>query len=385
MPLGAPTAVEAALVSPSRPAWGPQTHVEEVLLRLADSYAELTIERGVEVVELRQSGDEVLLGLRDRSTQGERTVSASYVVGADGAHSLVRRELGLVLEGPDDLAEFHRVEFTADLTDLVGERRYGLYVLTHPDARGVLALRGPNGQWGFNREWRPGEVRMVNQSDDWVLALLRTALGDPTADLTIDRSSAFAFAAQLADHYRAGRGFLVGDAAHRMTPRGGTGMNTAIQDGFDLGWKLAWVLLGWADPGLLDTYETERRVIGEHNVVRSAQPDGARRETHEVLGWDLAGRVPHHWIDADRSASTLDLVGPGLTRLLGPGAPVGIDPPADVRSPVTEHRLGSAVAAALGLPYDGVVTLRPDAKVWDPPPVDPVTGPEWPLVPTREG
>jgi len=73
------------------------------------------------------------------------------------------------------------------------------------------------------------------------------------------RPVSFTFAAQLADRFRRGNVFIVGDAAHRVTPRGGTGMNTAIHDGYDLGWKLAWVLTGWAEPSLLDSYESERR------------------------------------------------------------------------------------------------------------------------------
>ncbi len=77
----------------------------------------------------------------------------------------------------------------------------------------------------------------------------------------------------IADRYRHGRVFLLGDAAHRVTPRGGTGLNTAVADGFDLGWKLAWVMLGWADPSLLDSYEAERRPVAEHNLRQIAGPD----------------------------------------------------------------------------------------------------------------
>ena len=102
---------------------------------------------------------------------------------------------------------------------------------------------------------------------------------------------AFTFAAQLAERFREGSAFLVGDAAHRVSPRGGTGMNTAMHDGFDLGWKLAWVLRGWAQPALLDTYELERRPIVEHNLARSADPGGSNRE----VGGRIArrSRGPH--------------------------------------------------------------------------------------------
>ena len=126
-------------------------------------------------------------------------------------------------------------------------------------------------------------------------------------------------------------------------------MNTAIQDGFDLGWKLAWVLLGWAREQLLDTYETERRPVGEHNVARSAQPDGAGRDAEESFAWDLAGRVPHLWVDDARTVSTLDLVGPGITHLAGPSAQDGVPRPRGPLAPLVERRLDARIADALGL------------------------------------
>ena len=84
-----------------------------------------------------------------------------------------------------------------------------------------------------------------------------------------------AFGLGLAARFREGDVFLVGDAAHRVTPRGGTGLNTAIRDGFDIGWKLAWVLRGWAHERLLESYERERRPVAEFNTERSSRADGS--------------------------------------------------------------------------------------------------------------
>ena len=98
--------------------------------------------------------------------------------------------------------------------------------------------------------------------------------------MTVDRVGSFHFRAAIARRYRAADVFLAGDAAHVVTPRGGTGLNTAIADGFDLGWKLAWVLRGRAGADLLDSYETERRPVAEHNLVRSLDPDGSRLGDH---------------------------------------------------------------------------------------------------------
>ena len=150
---------------------------------------------------------------------------------------------------------------------------------------------------------------------------IRAGAGIDDLEVSIERTGAFSFAAQLAERFRAGNVFLAGDAAHRVTPRGGTGMNTAIRGGHDLGWKLGWVLRGWAGPELLDTYEAERRPFAAHNVARSADPGGSTRETADELHVDLGGRIPHVWVpSAGGRVSTLDLLGPGLTLFTGPGS-----------------------------------------------------------------
>jgi putative polyketide hydroxylase len=142
-------------------------------------------------------------------------------------------------------------------------------------------------------------------------------------------------------------------------------MNTAIQDAFDLGWKLAWVLRGWASPELLATYERERRPVAAHNVQRSSEPAGARRETDQALAWDLGGRLPHHWLAAgDEERSTIDLIGDGLTLLAGPSDPrwariADTEPP---NPPMKVHVLGTRTADALDLPPTGALLARPDGR-----------------------
>ena len=150
-----------------------------------------------------------------------------------------------------------------------------------------------------------------------------------------------------------------------MTPRGGTGMNTAIQDAFDLGWKLAWVLRGWASPDLLASYETERRPVAAYNLQRSSEPAGARRETDRAMAWDLGGRLPHHWLEAsDQERSTIDLIGDGLTLLAGPTDPrwtrfADTEPP---NPPIKMHVLDTRTADALDLPPAGALLARPDGR-----------------------
>ena len=251
----------------------------------------------------------------DVASTVQHVVDARFVVGADGAHSTVRDVMGFVMDGADDLADYERVEFVASLDEVVGARRHALYVLKHPNVdSAVLARRGREDRWGLSRERVQATAGLDDLSEDDLVALIRTATGVADLDLRVERVSRFTFAAQIAQQYRRGNVFLVGDAAHRLTPRDGNGMNTGIQDGFDIAWKLAWVLRGWAQPQLLDSYESERRPIGRHNVERSADPGGARRPTDEALNWDLDGRMPHVWLESQGArVSTVDLIGDGLT------------------------------------------------------------------------
>jgi hypothetical protein len=142
-----------------------------------------------------------------------------------------------------------------------------------------------------------------------------------------------------------------------VTPRGATGLNTAIRDGFDLGWKLAWALRGWADPALLDSYERERRPIAEFNTGRSVRADGSLLGVSTGLSADIGGRIPHVWVDG--AVSTLDRLGPGLTLFTGPAwiGPVGTAPSTP---PVRVERLGELPARALGVGRSGWLLARPD-------------------------
>jgi putative polyketide hydroxylase len=384
MPLGYPSDDEARAVSPCRPAWTPQSHHEPILLALLQSAPTARVCFGSELIGLAQDEAGVSATLLDRMSAVQWRVRARYVVAADGAHSTARRELGIEMEGPADLDAYERVEFRAVLDRVVGDRRHALYVLTHEAVAGaVLARRGREDRWGLSRQ-RPLEAPGMDQlSEAELCAMIRTATGVPDLDVMVERVSTFTFAAQIAARYRRGRGFLVGDAAHRMTPRGGTGMNTGIQDAFDIGWKPAWVLRGWAPERLLDTYQHERRPIGLHNVGRAAEAGGARRATDEALPWDLDDRVAHHWL-AHRGArlSTLDLIGDGLTIFTAVADRRWSDAVRHTAftAPLDEVLLERSAARALKLGTAGAVLVRPDGHEvarWSAPGSEPMPGVAW--------
>ncbi|HET7311176.1 MAG TPA: FAD-dependent monooxygenase [Mycobacteriales bacterium] len=364
-PLGYPSDEEAAQVSPSRPAWVAQDHHEPVLVERLRRQPTAALRFDCELLEVVQDGAAVRAVVRDLATGAVEHLQASYLIAADGAHSTVREQLGIRMVGPDNLADYERVEFTAPLWPLVRERRYGLYVITRPDAAGVLTPRGAGDRWGMSRETPVGAPSLLDLDERELTTLIQRAAGSDMMRPRIERVSAFTFAAQLADRYQSGRCFLVGDAAHRMTPRGGTGMNTAIQDAFDLGWKLAWVVRRWATPELLSTFEKERRPVAAHNVERAGAQDGAQRATDDALPWDLGGRIPHHWMDTGQGrVSTLDLIGDRLTLLTGSADPrwARAADQMSTTAPVDVQTLDRDAASALDLSTNGALLARPDGN-----------------------
>ena len=179
-------------------------------------------------------------------------VRARYLIGADGARSLVRTALGIEMDGPGEVpGTSASAAFTAPLWDLVGDRRYGLYPIVHPEVSSVFVPSGRGDEWVFGVD----AALLDELNEQEMTRLIRIAAGVPDLEPRIHRITTFRFAAEIAERFSDRAAFLIGDAAHRVSPRGGTGMNSAIADGHDLGWKLGWVLRGWASDALLDTYE----------------------------------------------------------------------------------------------------------------------------------
>jgi putative polyketide hydroxylase len=331
--VGLPTRSQAALVSPSRPALLPQDELEPLLEEHVRSLSSVRVERGVEVKSLDE-------------------LHARYLIGADGARSMVRTELGIAIDDPGPLAQRLGVLFRAPLWELAGEHRYGIYFLGN-DLSFIPA--GKPDRWILGIPWDGPADRA--QMIRWI----REAAGVPDLPIELERAMPVSFGVGLAERFRQGNVFLIGDAAHRVTPRGGTGLNTAIRDGFDIGWKLAWVLRGWAGEELLDSYERERRPVAEFNTERSSRPDGSLLATAFGLAADIGGRIPHVWAPrGERLVSTLDLLGDGLTLFTGPHYKSALPPAVDLSAPVRTEGLDHISARALGLTPDGSLLARPD-------------------------
>jgi putative polyketide hydroxylase len=349
--VGYPSAAQSRVLSPTAPACIAQDDVETLLLEYLGRQRNARVEPGTELVGLARGADGAGARLRDVETGATRTVHARYVVAADGANSAARDTLGVEMIGLDDVFAGVSTLFRAPLWDVVGPRRHLLYSVSHPEAVSAVLPTGASDRWLIGHDTR------ADLSQDELLALIRRAVGVHDLPATVERSRRFTAGAQIASAFRAGNVFMAGDAAHRVTPRGGTGLNVALHDGFDIGWKLAWVLRGWANPALLETYEAERRPVAEHAVARTADLRGSRRSAQQELHVDLGGRIAHVWVGDD---STLDLLGAGLTLFAAGGrAPRVPTSPA----PVTIRLLDPVVAAALGAVGDTAVLVRPDGRM----------------------
>jgi 2-polyprenyl-6-methoxyphenol hydroxylase-like FAD-dependent oxidoreductase len=241
----------------------PQYETEQVLAARARA-AGVEIRTGADVIGLRQHGDGVDVEVQRTGGTQRRTVRAAYVVGADGQHSTVRRAVGLPFPGQavvrsvmladvplaEDPTETMTTDSSGDCFALIVPFGDGWYRVIAWDRRNQQPDDAPAGadeirdvlRQVFSTDFGMGEPRWVSRfhSDE-----------------------------RQVPHYRVGRVFLAGDAAHVHSPAGGQGMNTGLQDAANLGWKLAAVAAGWAGDRLLDSYQAERHPVGQQ-VLRTS-------------------------------------------------------------------------------------------------------------------
>ena len=199
-PLGFPDEAESAAVSPTTAAVSPQDHLEPVLLEHYESLGG-DARFSTELVGFEQDADGVRATIRDRATGELTDVRCDYLVGADGHRSTVRSTLGIPMEGPDDLGQYFSILFRADLSEVLGERRYGLYTLAGDGPPTVLVPSGTDDRFVFAIPLPPGmdEAAVAARFPlDRCEALVREACGRPDLDVEILATSAFAFSAQVA-------------------------------------------------------------------------------------------------------------------------------------------------------------------------------------------
>lgn len=245
---------EATTDAPYTEPWMvPQWRTQEILLaRLEELGGKVAF--GREAVGIAQDED----GVTVRFAAGE-SVRARYVVAADGGRSAVRRALGIGMTG--ETVDPHPI-LVADVR-ITGLDRDNWHVFPpRAEGDGFLAICPLAGTEDFQAVAQFAEGAPVDVSLEGVRKVVAARSHLAPQDVTEVRwASDFRPRAALADRFRDGRVFLAGDAAHVHSPAGGQGLNTSVQDAYNLGWKLGAVLRGGADAGLLDTYEEERRAV----------------------------------------------------------------------------------------------------------------------------
>ncbi|MFI1197882.1 FAD-dependent monooxygenase [Streptomyces sp. NPDC020883] len=305
---------------------------------------------GVRLVGLTVDDDLVRARLVDVATGDEREVTARYLIGADGANSEIRGRLGITMPDRTPIGHLNTAFYRADLGPV--QRDWGTHVCFVRNDAVYATLMSKNGrdQWASHILDHPGKPQdgPCELSEDATLALLRAAIGDATIPIELQAVNAWEAAIGMASAFRRGRAFLAGDAAHVQSSAGGLGMNTGIQDGHNLAWKLAAVLRGRCVPTLLDSYETDRRaavrasLTVSRNLLQGYQSlDGDPNALYEKLAVDylrgmmfygypsygagddgpwpdplddvvhIGHRFPHRWVNSPsgRRISTLDLIG----------------------------------------------------------------------------
>jgi 2-polyprenyl-6-methoxyphenol hydroxylase-like FAD-dependent oxidoreductase len=361
----------------------PQLWLQPIMARAAMAHPNVTMLYSHEYIDYSENGEGITATVKNLENGKTRAIAASYLLACDGATSLAREQAGIAMDGRL-LSYSVNILFRCPALakkHLMGEAERYMFV-------------GPEGMWGNitvvdgDEIWRltvlGSEEKMNLDSFDaraWILRALGTENDPGQIPFEIESVIPWRRTEMLAESYKKGRVILVGDSAHTMSPTGGMGMNTGIQEVLDLGWKLQGVLDGWAHPDLLDSYEIERRPVAQRNISFSTQnfkawkdtPDskavsdateegqrvraalGQRLRDSTRVEWESMGlqighryekspicvadgtpptpddfreyvpttrpgsRAPHHWLEDGRS--TLDLFGNGFTLMVFPAAP----------------------------------------------------------------
>jgi 2-polyprenyl-6-methoxyphenol hydroxylase-like FAD-dependent oxidoreductase len=244
-----------------------QYTLEPLLKSIAESLRTVTVRYGCELVGFEQGGTSVTAHVKE-SGGSDATLRAAYMVGCDGGGSLVRRQLGIALEGEANIQQLRQALYYCEgLYERIpiGKGRHyhvadaeGSFLIVQDSTRhftlhSVVATDADMARMFERTVAMPVEYEMLYVGQ-WKMNLL------------------------LAERYGAGRVFLAGDAVHLVIPTGGLGMNTGVGDAIDLSWKLAATLAGWGGPNLLGSYELERRQVGGRNVAASGFATQGRRK-----------------------------------------------------------------------------------------------------------
>lgn len=293
--------------SPCRTCNLPQIRLEPVLLEHARKMHPdpQGIRFNHEVIDVVQDDDGVTATILDKDEQREYTVRSRYLIAADRGRT-VGPALGVGMTGPTDLMMMVSVHFSADLSQWAKDDDVLIRWMVNPTyggswASGVLVAMGPDNwgtkseEWVFHLDYATHDTESMQ--DDKVIARLSEVMGVDRDLLEIHRISPWVMEGVIADKFRVGNVFIIGDAAHRHPPTGGLGLNSAIHDGYNLAWKLAMVLKGQAGDALLDTYEAERKPVDQANVDTAVASAMNHFQIDQALNLSPENTAEENWAE----------------------------------------------------------------------------------------
>ena len=396
--------------SPSTFCACPQSLLEPTLLQsLRERGGDVQL--GCELVSFHDTGSGVECTVRNKDGV-ESQVVASYLLGVDGGRSMVRHQLGIASVIVPAQTHYLNIFFRADLTDHVRDRTFSQCEVANNAVQGLFLSKNNTTEWSFHLEYDPAKECPELDDNAHLVKLVQGAVGADIQIQLLAPPSPWSTVVKIAERYRVGHVFLAGDAAHQWPPWGGFGGNTGIADVQNLAWKLASTLAGTASPGLLDSYEAERKPVaercGRQALLRSEfaarfsietesnkrdvqqqidiggvllrykypNPDEQAEEPVVQLQAQIGTRFPHASISrAGKVQSTLDLFDISTNTVLsGPAAPEisyrgSHSQPNLVRYvegkdfEFTETEMSWTSLTGLG--DDGIVLVRPDGFVAD--------------------
>jgi 2-polyprenyl-6-methoxyphenol hydroxylase-like FAD-dependent oxidoreductase len=268
-----------------------QYTLEPLLKSIAETLPTVSVRYGCELLSFAQDQGAVtarVRGTAGKSSDGKSSddqtseIQALYLVGCDGGSSVVRKQLGIALQGDGNLLQLRQALYRCD--DLyeripIGKGRH--YHVADDHATQLIVQDST----------RHFTLHSIVETDADMATMFERTVAIPV-DYEMLYVGEWKQNLLLADGYGQGRVFLAGDAVHLMIPTGGLGMNSGVGDAVDLSWKLAAVLQGWGGRNLLPSYEIERRPVGERNVAASRYATLGRRKWRAAYRSNIRDHTP---------------------------------------------------------------------------------------------
>jgi 2-polyprenyl-6-methoxyphenol hydroxylase-like FAD-dependent oxidoreductase len=259
-------------------AWLSQFRTERLLEDRARSLESVEILRGWRAAGIEQDESGVEVTIESVTDGRSQRVRASYVIGADGASSVVRKQAGIEYEGPGEVAHWLYVPFYAP--SLINAGLFAKSIMYFLVGAGRITVARPTDSenWDIQIPNVPPDAPL---SQEELTRLVRDTIGRDDIPFELGPTAPVRLHDLIAGTWRSGRAFVVGNAAHLIVHTGGHNGNTGVSDAVNIGWKIAAVLRGWGGETLLDSYESERRPIALR--VRAKALSGAQETAQTMM------------------------------------------------------------------------------------------------------